>query len=398
MPIAGITGLRGTGEFDTDHRPTNYREAFTLLEPNGDAPLNALLAMSSSESTDDPKFNNFRDELPQRTLKIDDVAGYPDESSSTMVLDSSTENLFAIVGSIIINTETGEVMHVTSAGTLTGITVNRNIGGTSFTIADNADLFVGGFAAKEGADTPTPISFDAVVAFNYTQIFRTAFSVSRTLKNTHLRTGDKYTEAMEKALKLHMSDIERAMIFGNKAILDGSTAEPTRFTGGVTNELTGLTDMDVDFNADGGVTEDEFDRLLIDTIFAYGSKEKLAFVGSTIAGHLQKMGKNRWAPQQIEGSYGVNFVRYRTFAGDLLVHLHPQFRQIPGMNDAMVVLDFPFLRYRYLDSSDTQLLTDREGNGEDREKSEYLTECGLELTQDRVHHYITNWSVLDATV
>ena len=39
-----IQGLRGTGEFDTDFRPKNYRELFTLLEPNGSAPFNALLA------------------------------------------------------------------------------------------------------------------------------------------------------------------------------------------------------------------------------------------------------------------------------------------------------------------------------------------------------------------
>ena len=391
MPVAGIQGLRGTGQFDTDHRPTNYREAFTLLEPNGDAPLNALLAMAASESSDDPKYNNFRDELPDRVLQINNGGGYND-TATALTLDNSEENKFAIVDSILINSATGEVMHVTTAADATSVTVQRNIGGTTFTISDNDQLFVAGFAAKEGADTPTPISFDSVVAFNYTQIFRTAFSVSRTLKNTHLRTGDKYTEAMEKALKLHMSDIERAMFFGVKHIENAATAEPTRFTGGVINEMTGITDCGVDIDGDGTMSETQFDDLLINTIFAYGSKEKLAFVGPQIAGYMQRFGKNRWAPTQVEDSYGVNFTRYRTFAGDLLVHMHPQFRQIPGMSNGMVILDFPFLKYRYLDASDTQLLQDRQGNGEDRKKSEYLTECGLELTQDKVHHYIKGWT------
>ncbi len=48
-----IQGMRGTGEFTSDFRPKNYRELFTLLEPNGNAPLNAMLAMGSSEPTDD---------------------------------------------------------------------------------------------------------------------------------------------------------------------------------------------------------------------------------------------------------------------------------------------------------------------------------------------------------
>ena len=60
MPI-GVQGLRGSGEFTSDFRPTNYRELFTLLEPNGSAPFNALLAMTSGEATHDPKFNHFRD-------------------------------------------------------------------------------------------------------------------------------------------------------------------------------------------------------------------------------------------------------------------------------------------------------------------------------------------------
>ena len=68
--MAAIQGLRGTGEFSSDFRPKNYRELFTLLEPNGNAPLNALLAMGSSEPTDDPEYKNFRDELPERTLTV----------------------------------------------------------------------------------------------------------------------------------------------------------------------------------------------------------------------------------------------------------------------------------------------------------------------------------------
>ena len=61
-----IQGVRGTGEFSSDFRPKNYRELFTLLEPNGNAPLNALLSFGSSEGTDDPEYKNFRDELPER--------------------------------------------------------------------------------------------------------------------------------------------------------------------------------------------------------------------------------------------------------------------------------------------------------------------------------------------
>jgi hypothetical protein len=217
------------------------------------------------------------------------------------------------------------------------------------------------------------------------------------LNSTYLRTGDKYDEAMTKALKLHMSDIERAMFFGVKHEANGTSAQPTRFTGGLTNSLTNVVDINTDYATYGGssagqMTEEGFDSLLISTIFKYGSSQKIAFVGETVANQLQQIGKDRWQPTAVDGTYGVSLTRYSSFAGDLMVHLHPQFRQIPGMKDAMIIVDFPYLSYRYLEGRDTQLLENRQAPDADSIKSEYLTECGLELIQDKVHAYIKGWS------
>ena len=288
-------------------------------------------------------------------------------------------------------------MHVTADTASTTLTVTRNIGGTSHQIADDAELFIAGFAAAEGGNSPTAISFDATVSNNYCQIFRTAFQVSNTLQSTYLRTGDKMDEAMTKALKLHMSDIERAMFFGIKHEEAGSSASPTRFTGGLLNGLTNVTDITTDYATYGGssagqMTEAGFDSLLISSVFKYGSKQKIAFVGETVANSLQQIGKDRWKPTTYEGAYGINLTQYQTFAGDLMVHLHPQFRQVPNMKNAMIIVDFPYLSYRYLEGRDTTLLENRQAADADSIKSEYLTECGLELLQDKVHSYIKNWS------
>jgi len=389
-----IQGLRGTGEFGVDFRPKNYRELFTLLEPNGSAPFNALLAMANSESTDDPEFKNFRDEMPDRTLKINNGAGY-NTTATALTVDSDTNCKFVVTGALIVNIDTGEVMRASAdSSTNTAITVERNIGGTSFSITDNDDLAIVGFAASEGATSPTAVSFDAVVASNYTQIFRTAFKVTNTLKSTYLRTGDKEDEVITKGLRMHMMDIERAMIWGKKHEANGSSAQPTRYTGGLLNSITTVVDGNSGSYSSGVISETNFDRELIETIFAYGSKQKVAFIGARVASNLQKMGKDRWQPTVVEGSYGVSMTRYATFAGDLLVHVHPQFRMISGMENSMLIVDFPFVRYRYLKDRDTQLLRDRQANDEDAVKHEYLTECGLEMLQDKVHAYVKNWTAL----
>lgn len=57
-------------------------------------------------------------------------------------------------------------------------------------------------------------------------------------------------------------------------------------------------------------------------------------------------------------------------------------------------IDLPNVKYRYLDSSDTQLQRDIQAPDADASKHQYLTECGLELTQSKVHHVVKNWTAV----
>ena len=67
---------------------------------------------------------------------------------------------------------------------------------------------------------------------------------------------------------------------------------------------------------------------------------------------------------------------------------------VPGMDNAAIIIDFPYLKYRYMEGRDTSLLTDRQAADSDSSKSEYLTECGLEMLQDKPHAYIKNWNLV----
>ena len=390
--MTAIQGLRGTGQFTTDFRPTNYRELFTLLEPNGSAPLQALLSMTGSESTDDPKYNHYRDELPDRKLQINGAVA--STSTASITVDAADDQQFVVPGTIIVNVDTGEVMRATAAPSSNAIAVERNIGGTSHQIADDANLIIGGFADTEGGSAPIAISFDPTMDFNFTQIFKTAVQVTGTLQNTYLRTGDKEQEQLTKALKMHMSDIERAMFFGKRAEVNGSTASPLRFTGGLRNSITTVTDAASYGASSNVITEKEFDRLLIENIFAYGGSEKVAFCGARVISNLMEIGKNRWQPTAIDNAYGVSLSRYTTYAGDLLVYMHPMFRQVPTMDKEMIILDMSELNYRYMQGRDTQLIRDIQAPDFDGVKHMYQTECGLEMLQSKVHHRIKNWNAV----
>lgn len=393
----GIIGLRGAGQFGIDFRPTNYRETYTMLEPNGNAPLNALLAMTAAEATDDPKYNNFREELPDRVLEAGG-SFTADTAATAIAVTAESELGFCLAGSIIVNASTGEVMHCTEDGGTTPDTlkVTRQIGGTALELNTGDNLFVAGFAAADGSGAPSSISYDPTVDYNYTQIFKQPYEITGTLKNTYRRTGDAEDEYAEKALKIHMSDIERAMFFGKRAEVNGAGAKTTRFTGGLTDLITNQIDVsDAGQSPDGQagvITEESFDDMLINDVFAFGSTSKIAFCGPKVIAHLQQFGKERWEPTSVDGTYGVSITGYKTFAGELQVHLHPQFRQLPHMQDAMMIVDFPYIKYRHLQNRDTHIDRDIQGNDEDTIKHQYMTDCGLEMLQDKVHTYIKGWS------
>lgn len=384
-----ILGLRGTGQFTTDFRPTNYRELFTLLEPNGSAPLNALLSMTQSAETDDPKFNHFRDELPARVLN---VSGAALSTDTTINVTATSDVQFVVSNVVLVNTRTNEVIRATASAGASSITVARGAAGsTAAAMSVNDTLVIAGFADQEGAGKPTAVSFDPTLDYNYTQIFKQGVSITGTAKETYLRTGDKESEMVTKALKMHMMDIERAFFFGQRGEEGGTTAQPRRYTGGLFSMIPNVIDAATGFATANTITENEFDRTLIENIFAWGNKQKIMFAGPRVISNFQKIAKARWAPTAVEGAYGVGLTRYSTFAGDLLVYLHPMFRQVPGMASTAVVIDLPYLKYRNMKGRDTQLKRDVQAPDADGTEHFYQTECGLELSQGKPHAVIRNW-------
>ena len=55
-----------------------------------------------------------------------------------------------------------------------------------------------------------------------------------------------------------------------------------------------------------------------------------------------------------------------------------------------IILDMGELKFRYLQGRDTQLIRDIQAPDFDGVK--HMTECGLEMTQAKVHHRIKGWN------
>lgn len=409
----GVTGGTGAAnDFVAGQRPLNWREGILLLYPNGMAPLTGLTSVMKSKSCDDPEFNWWEKSLSaQRAILGANIT----TTATAITLGSGGKSLS--VGAIVYAEHTGEVMRVTAIGSDTSITVVRdyNGGGTTGTaITYNASgtnpyLVVIGTAFEEGSSAPDGMNFDPTKMTNYLQIFRNTLEMTNTAIKTNLRTGDAIREAKRECLEYHSIQMEKAFFLGKKkeTTLSG---KPIRMTGGILEWIT--------TNASGNVATAEAPMTLANLeehlrkAFAYGSSEKMAFLGNKAMLKVQqciRLSTNaQYVIEQGQKEFGMNVSRLLTPFGTLILKTHPLFNQISGgtsldgtgtyvgMESWMYILDMDKLQYRYLKDRDTKYEAKYETPGQDSVKSGYISECGLEIGHASAHYILKNINTVAA--
>ena len=443
MPDVVFPGCRGTGDWVTDQRPMNWREMILRLYPNGQAPLTAVMAKMKSEVTDDPQFHWWEKELPSQyaTMLGDGVytTGWSGSSlnwSSATGFESGTHTLTAS-RTLYVALDAGasgnatdvakfRVGHhvtlldasipanfincmVTAVDTTLGMLTLKYLGSAitaaNSAFVDNLDtILITGSMHAEGADTPASIAYDPSKFYNLTSIKRTSLDMTRTAQNTHLRTGEHVNQARLDALELHSIELEKSRIWGERwegtsDVAGAGYGKPIRSSGGILHFLsTNVKDFvndaaTINSTWDGG-GEDFIDDGL-EALFRYGSSEKLAFCGSGALLAINKLIKNRtysgWAMEAMKAQYGIKVMQWVTPFGTLYLKTHPLMTQNPATRNSALILDTKFLVHRYLKGGDTKYLKDRQGNGIDGSKSEYLTEDCLELHFEKAH---ADWTKL----
>lgn len=386
-----IQGLRTTNNFVADGRPLNWRAAMLMKYPNGDAPLFALTAAMKSESTDDPQFNWWEKSMQTRRLKLTaDVDGTGTTETLTVLADAKSLK----VGDILMAEHTGELFFVnTDPTTDTSISVDRaygSVAATAITAAGattNPNLLLVGSAYEEGSSAPNGRGYDPTKRFNYTQIFRNTFEHTRTASKTRLRTPNDVAEAKRETLELHSRDIEMAFFLGNKKETTYN-GKPLRMTGGIKSFIPSGNQFAVPSQQ---LTMDKFEQYM-ESFFAYGSSEKLAFCGNRAMTAINACVRKNSSYQIFanEKEFGVKVSRIVGPHGELVLKRHPLFNQAVGASGAqtyygldstLVVLDQKEMVYRYFTGDDTRYEKQLEANGIDGMKSGFISEVGLEIHQ-----------------
>ena len=410
-------GMRGTGDFTVSgQRPKNWREMILYLYPNGDAPLTAILAKMASEKVDDPEFNWFTKTLSQQAGAITGI--YTNSTLVTAYVSGGTAGATLYVKMAEADLADFRIGHQVLLRSTTDITVDKNAKVTGRTAAgassyltvvlleaDNASgadlsdanrVLVVGNINSEGAGMPTSISYDPVKIYNYTQIFRTPLEITRTAKRTRLRTGDAYKEMKREALEYHSIEMEKAFLFGVATEGVGANGKPERTTAGLIPTVKQYAPQNViDFRTwstanhagDDWVANDageDFLDTVLEQIFRYGSRERLALVGSGSILGINKLVKKRgdFSFTPATESYGIKVIKWITPFGTINMMTHPLFSYEPTNRNSMLLLEPNNLKYRFIDDTTFYPDGEKQNTGPNRIdglKEEFLTEAGLEF-------------------
>lgn len=248
----------------------------------------------------------------------------------------------------------------------------------------------------EGGEMPDAIALNPVKVYNYTQIFRTPLSITRTARATRLRTGDQYQKAKAEALEMHSWEMELAFLWGIRTENIGDNGKPERTTSGVIQFIRNLAPANCDdftlnptyAGQTWAAAGETWLKNMLEQIFRYGSDSKLCLCGS---GFLLGIDALAMTSGQIniqpgQKTYGMQIREWLTAFGSIYMKTHPLFSHDATTRNMAIILEPKELGYRYIDDTsfygEASSKTHSEGYGQrriDGTNEEYLTECGLEF-------------------
>jgi len=269
-----------------------------------------------------------------------------------------------------------------------------------------------GTAYEQGSGAPDVFSQELDNDYGYTQIFKTACEMSNTARATVYRGyADEWARIWNLKLREHKIDIERAMLYGQRASVGG-----IQYTEGIVGHIiaegaapvTDTTKLSYTEGAAyhksiaaGSVT---YDNLLGDFEVVFdpargGSASKLALCSLPVISLFNKLGNGgfidnstnstqaQYMLERAQGSFGHKVMKIDTIHGDLTLVKEPLFRGLASTFMALVDLDH--VSYRPLVGNginrDTQVQTNVQGADEDLRKDMILTEAGLEVSLPETH-------------
>lgn len=443
--ITASTSSAGVGQAPDRRRIFNFGDRVAELTPE-ESPFFVYLNRVAKAPTDDPVFryleNRNKISFSDRSFLIKGAVGTVAAGSSYsftvdtaggaaveylvkgMVFSVGTVDSTAGYGQALVRVD-GAITHNASDSSFSGKVIDVSAVAGSNSIADNDVAQIIGTSFEEGSGSPDVWSSEIEDGYGYTQIFKTAAEMTNTAYATRYRGyPDEWSRIWSNKLREHKVDIERAMLFGQKARVGG-----IQYTEGLVGHILKNVSPEVgdgSFSYSSGnayhrsVAQSEmtYDRLLSDLEVIFdpargGASDKLVLCSLPVITFFNKMGKDAFLSSSLaynanealagddvpnqspmrynigerQGAFGHSIMVIDTIHGRLNLVKEPLFRgQASGF---MLMADMSQLAYRPLIGNginrDTQVMTNVQSADEDLRKDMILTEAGLEVTLAESH-------------
>lgn len=319
----------------------------------------------------------------------------------TALVVTSTTNI--VPGDILQDqaTPVGEQILVEAVVSGTALTIRRAVGTTAAAQITTATVWVKvGNAFEQASTRPAPVAINPVPVINNTQIFRNSWALARSVSVIRPIVGDDLiSENKVDAGALHMADIEKALIFGQRF---SNTRNNQMFTkmDGVVGMLNAYAAANI--TTAGATTTYTQLNTALEKCFnkAVNSKagtDRALFVGSKALSVINEIGRKNGTYQLVQGQteFGLSFKSFNTDRGSFKLMEHPILNSNPAWSAMALAVDISALKLAHLAGVDTTHIgygMDGKAveNGLDAVGGTLLTETTLENINPSAHALITN--------
>ena len=350
-----------------------------------------LQAKGRTVAETNQKFEWLETKLNKPVFKIQPA----NNSATDLTVVVDEDNIaFLTEGSIIKNIKTHEQMRVTKINGKT-ITVQRAYGVTSAqNIEADKEDSVASFinisvAYPEGSLAPKGTVLLKNDNFNYCQTFRRTLKITRN-KLRQGEYGDDGNTAesrrkieRNKILRLHQNDIEQSLMFGEPK-KDISGADPLYVTGGlfhyIKTNVMSITNPDK-FKV--GTTNE-----ILGAMADKGSAgDKVMLTGSSFNAKLNDNAIKTFAggSGSLLKEYGISLDKIDTEYGELNIMYDPVLSSV--YPNSAVIIDLEELMLHFIE--ETKMETNIQSDGYDGVVDTFLTDCGLEVSNEECHGILT---------
>lgn len=375
MPT-NIRVRESTENIPSSRRVRDVADTIQYLDPN-ENPFVLLSKASGKRTATNSKFEWIEKELPTKSTRVDTTTG----TGTTVQVDDAS---IFFVNDVVQVLRTTELMRVTAVSS-PNLTVERGVGSVATAaLADNDDLLIIGTSNAEGGSLGVPRSVQETYPYNYTQIFKLPIGTTGTESVSENYGGRDQPRLRKEAGVYHMMEIERSFLYGQRNIDTTSTANPVRYSGGFTYWVT--TNLQ---SASGTLTEPEMETFTQTIFQATGAgNTRVLFAAPGVVSIIDQLAAGRLQTVPSDKTFGIEVLTWLTSHGRFNIVKHRLLENGPGgtgYGGFALAVDPKKVQYVPLRERDTKLRMDVGTPGDDSWTDEYMTECGFQISNQKVH-------------